>query len=291
MFLWREVFLTVWKVVKRVGLIICTIYLFFSFNTLYSIQMLTRLSIPIIVLFIVYQILILLVGFSFLRMSISKNCTTLELFPETDETEDSDDSSLHLNPFEKEHIFAYKHEMNICEICNTSQPMRSYHCSACNRCLLLMFKHLTWCDLCVGFTNYKFYIVFLFYLVILSGLGLGCFIDAIINNSLVDYSNAPLYVSIVLQALGLVFVLYYFVEGVYSVCINQTPQERKHPMENTNISYDMGYYQNWKMIMGESWYTWFMPSWTTEGDGLKFQHTRKTGPEVYESTALTVSTE
>lgn len=291
MFLWTDILLTVLTIVKRVLLIIATIYLFFSFNTLYSIQIIERLGVANIVLFIVYQVLLLITGFSFLRMSISKNCTTLELFPEAVDGNESDDSSLCINPFEKEYLFAYKHEMNICEICNTSQPMRSYHCSKCNRCLLLMFRHLEWCDLCVGFTNYKFYILFLFYLLLLCFLGLGCFIEAIINNQEQFYSNVPLYISVSIQGAGLLLTLFYLSEGVYSICINQTPEERRHELENTNISYNMGYYQNWKMIMGESWYIWFIPNWSTDGDGLKFQYTRKTEPEVYISTPAIPCTE
>lgn len=291
MFLWRDVLLSIFTIVKRVGLIIATIYIFFTFNTLYSIQVLEQLKIVNIVLFIIYQILLLITGFSFLRMSISKNCTTLELFPEAVESNESDDSSLCINPFEKEYMFAYKHEMNMCEICNTSQPMRSYHCDKCNRCLLLMFRHLGWCDLCVGFTNYKFYIVFLFYLLLLCCLGLGCFIEAFVTNKGDFYSNASLYVSISIQSIGLLLTLFYLSEGVYSICINQTPEERNHPVENTNVSYNMGYYQNWKMIMGKAWYIWFIPSWSTEGDGLKFQYTRKTEPEIYISSPTVLTPE
>ncbi|KAH9385592.1 palmitoyltransferase ZDHHC2/15/20 [Nematocida major] len=284
----QSVLSSVWTAIMRSVLIFGTIYLFFSFNTLYAIQVLERVSIPTLVVFVVFQVLILLVGFSFLRMSISRNCTTLELFPEAAEKDsDSDDSSLCINPFEKESLFAYKHEMSICVICNTAQPMRSYHCTKCSRCLLLMYRHLTWCDLCIGFTNYKFYIVFLFYSALLSIISLGCFVDTLIWNDTRIYTIMPVILAVCIQSVWLAMILYYLVEGVYSICINQTPQERLHPVENTNISYNMGYYQNWKSIMGESWYMWFTPSWTTQGDGLKFQHTRKIEPEVYENPITT----
>lgn len=282
MFAIQTLLVQIWIAIKRTALLFSVMYLFFVYNTLYSIQMLTRVSIPILVIFVVFQSLILLIGFCFLRMCIPRNCTTFELFAEVIEKDSgSDDSSLGINPFEKEYLFAYKHEMDICDICNTSQPLRSYHCYTCNRCILLMYRHLTWCDLCIGFTNYKFYILFLFYSVLLCGVSMGCFVDAFINNDLAVYSNTPLIVALALQGVVLLLCLFYLSEGVYSILHNQTPQERKYPVENTNISYDMGYYQNWKIIMGEAWYTWLTPSWTTEGDGVKFQHTRKIEPTEY----------
>ncbi|EHY65097.1 hypothetical protein NERG_01543 [Nematocida ausubeli] len=287
MFKWSEVWQTLWVAIQRTLVLFMGIYIFFAYNTVYSLEMLDSVSVATLCIFIVYQILILLVGFSFLRMTISKNCTTLELFPEiVGKDSDSDDSSMSINPFEKEHIFAYRHEMNICEKCNTSQPMRSYHCDKCDHCMLLMYKHLVWFDLCIGFTNYKFYIVFLFYLLLLDLVGLGCFIQSIATPGTKRETLAPIVVGITMQVIALLFTVWYLAEGVYSICINQTPQERKFPAENTNISYNMGYYQNWKIIMGERWYMWFIPSWSTQGDGLKFQHTRKVEPDVYEGDLL-----
>ncbi|EIJ88509.1 palmitoyltransferase ZDHHC2/15/20 [Nematocida parisii] len=288
MFEYKNAVQTIWYAIQRVLVIFSGIYIFFAYNTIYALQMLKEVSITVLCIFVVYQALVLLVGFSFLRMSISKNCTTHELFPEAVERDgDSDDSSLCINPFEKEYMFAYKHEMNTCEKCNTSQPLRSYHCDKCHQCLLLMYKHLTWCDLCIGFTNYKFYVVFLFYLMLMNLISFGCFIHSLLISLSEKKEIAAITVALSLQVVVIIFTAYFLGECIYSICINQTPQERKHPVENTNISYDMGYYQNWKIIMGESWYMWFIPSWTTQGDGLKFQHTRKVEPEVYEDTLPT----
>ncbi|KAI5181387.1 palmitoyltransferase ZDHHC2/15/20 [Nematocida sp. AWRm80] len=215
-------------------------------------------------------------------MSISKNCTTLELFPEIEDAGDiSSDESLHLNPFEKDNMYESQGSMSICEICKTSKPERCYHCYKCNRCLLLMYKHLEWFDICIGFTNYKFYVVFLFYAMLICFIGLGCFIHALtITIPEKVYIIPTIAVATVLQCLVILVIGWELAQVIYSILKNQTIQERIHPSEDTSISYDLGALENWKMIMGEKWWEWFLPMWSTEGDGLKFRSIKKIEPAI-----------
>lgn len=278
----RELAQEIFSVFQRLAFTTMILYIFFAFNTLFSLNVLEDQYIATLVIYIVYQAFILLVGFCFFRMAIARNSTTLELFPEIEEKEEtSSEESLHLNPFEKDNLYLDENEMNICTICKTSKPMRSYHCSKCNRCLLLMYKHLNWVDICVGFTNYKFYIVFLFYGIILSGIGLGVFIYSLdtgyirFSDSTVTSTLVPMIIALVCQGIILAGLIYELILAVYSVLINQTPEERKHLQDEKGISYDLGRFANWKMIMGPKWYMWFLPMWSTEGDGIKFTMTKK----------------
>lgn len=53
--------------------------------------------------------------------------------------------------------------IRFCEKCNCIKPDRCHHCSQCGHCILKMDHHCPWVNNCVGFSNYKYFLLFLLY--------------------------------------------------------------------------------------------------------------------------------
>ena len=71
-------------------------------------------------------------------------------------------------PFASEYF-----EMKNCEKCpgkETWKPPRSHHCSECNVCVFKMDHHCPWVNNCVGHGNMKYFLQFVFYIMLASAM-------------------------------------------------------------------------------------------------------------------------
>lgn len=53
--------------------------------------------------------------------------------------------------------------LHACPSCCLYKPPRTHHCSRCKRCVLKYDHHCPWIGQCVGFFNYKLYLLFVWY--------------------------------------------------------------------------------------------------------------------------------
>lgn len=52
-------------------------------------------------------------------------------------------------------------EPTFCEKCHIVRPPRCHHCSVCNRCVLQFDHHCVWVNQCIGYNNYRHFILML----------------------------------------------------------------------------------------------------------------------------------
>lgn len=66
-----------------------------------------------------------------------------------------------------------------CHDCEKPKPSLSHHCSVCRRCVLQMDHHCPWINNCVGFGNYRYFFLFLFYMTVACGWAVRAWLCAV----------------------------------------------------------------------------------------------------------------
>ncbi|XP_052838242.1 palmitoyltransferase ZDHHC2 isoform X2 [Drosophila gunungcola] len=153
-------------------------------------------------------------------------------------------------------------QVRYCKTCWIIKPDRAHHCRSCHRCVLKMDHHCPWVVNCVHFHNFKYFILFLFYAevyclyllcVMFYEMYLICGYD--ITYLKQEHSWNLLHVFNVSRnrtTMESTYSPYFFVGG-----------KNKH-------GFNMGCRINFRDLLGDKWFLWIVPIFSSRGDGLTF---------------------
>lgn len=171
-----------------------------------------------------------------------------------------------------------------CLKCSCWKPDRCHHCLSCQRCVLRMDHHCPWFATCIGFRNQKFFVQFLAYLALYSGVVFGRTLW-LLWGFFTDERYADgeflllqiLFLFVISVTFG-VAITAFTAYSFYLVVANKTTIEieeskwqgsrKKGQYEfatsglqaalQPNI-FDLGSRRNWQAVMGRLWVQWVLP--------------------------------
>lgn len=168
-------------------------------------------------------------------------------------------------PIEKRKVRCYTpNKYTVCEKCDyLIRPERAHHCKSCNKCVLKMDHHCPWVGTCVGEKNLKYFFLFLLYgflITLYTVLTLiPHFIKTVVENKpMVSFTiEDALVLFIACTGVAIVIALLFMTgQYVYFISRNITVIESSYDGINP---YDLGPYNNWKMVFGVFNWKWFFP--------------------------------
>ncbi|XP_064131423.1 palmitoyltransferase ZDHHC20 isoform X6 [Loxodonta africana] len=165
-----------------------------------------------------------------------------------------------------------------CERCQLIKPDRAHHCSACDICVLKMDHHCPWVNNCVGFSNYKFFLLFLLYSLLYCLFVATTVLQYFIKfwtNELSD-TRAKFHVLFLffVSAMFFISVLSLFSYHCWLVGKNRTTIESfRAPTFSygpDGNGFSLGYSKNWREVFGDEKKYWLIPVFSSLGDGCSF---------------------
>lgn len=184
-----------------------------------------------------------------------------------------------------------------CSKCGAPKPDRCHHCRTCGRCVVRMDHHCPWLmDTCIGFRNYKPFVLLLTYSVLLCIYTLVTCVQACIRlwprddtmelpiTWMVLTGFAFFFAVVLTPFLGFhIFLMLHnmttleFIEGMSHVKVGEAPPLRarlrlhQHPkLSRPYRLYDVGKLANLRQVLGDSVFMWWLPTYRPSGDGLTY---------------------
>lgn len=176
-----------WKILTKIPPIfvfILIIWLYYSYVYQFCVVFLSSLLTKKTVYITVYHIILVMFVWSYLSSLMQQHPPIPEEYRLTQEEHDK----LLTFPADKVdeilkkivvlrmlelHTCTDLNRIRYCRHCHHIKPDRTHHCTACGICVLKMDHHCPWIANCVGYANYKHFILMVFYATLWCALYVG----------------------------------------------------------------------------------------------------------------------
>uniref|UniRef100_A0A674K6Z9 Palmitoyltransferase n=1 Tax=Terrapene triunguis TaxID=2587831 RepID=A0A674K6Z9_9SAUR len=152
-------------------------------------------------------------------------------------------------------------------VCQLIKPDRCHHCSVCAMCVLKMDHHCPWVNNCVGFSNYKFFLLFLMYSLLYC-----MYIAATVFKYVIKYwtdeltnGRSKFHVLFLLFVALMFFLSLMFLFGYHCWLVSRNrstleafsaPVFQNGPDKN---GFNLGFVKNLQQVFGEEKKLWLLP--------------------------------
>uniref|UniRef100_A0AAY4DHJ6 Palmitoyltransferase n=1 Tax=Denticeps clupeoides TaxID=299321 RepID=A0AAY4DHJ6_9TELE len=168
--------------------------------------------------------------------------------------------------------------IRFCDRCQVIKPDRCHHCSVCEMCVLKMDHHCPWVNNCIGFSNYKFFLLFLcysiLYCVFIASTAFQYFLKYWVED--LPSGHAKFHVLFLVFVALMFFVSLMFLFGYHCWLVSKNrstleafsaPLFQNGPDKN---GFNVGFHRNLRQVFGNDRRLWFVPVFTSLGDGHYF---------------------
>ncbi|KFO61100.1 Palmitoyltransferase ZDHHC15, partial [Corvus brachyrhynchos] len=153
--------------------------------------------------------------------------------------------------------------IRFCDRCQLIKPDRCHHCSVCAMCVLKMDHHCPWVNNCIGFSNYKFFLLFLAYSLLYC-----LYIAATVFKYFIKYWTVSHEIRFLFHLL--VFAIDFFFSPLKLSLFAEAfsaPVFQNGPDKN---GFNLGFVKNLQQVFGEEKKLWLLPIASSQGDGHFF---------------------
>lgn len=165
-----------------------------------------------------------------------------------------------------------------CKHCLHWKPDRAHHCRVCKSCVLRMDHHCPWIANCVGFRNYKFFLLLAFYGELNCLFVAVTMLESVTESLVMEASPARRFMlvltvtlSVILGILLAAFLWFHcWLMSKAMSTIEFCETRHKEWSSASMLSYDFGVYQNIRGSLGENPLFWLLPISPPQGDGLSY---------------------